>query len=265
MRALWLIFASILLVLPSVGAFNVEPAINSGVSSLLANQNPDGSWGRSFDFLSTAFATAALENLGYNLSEERRFLIARANSTEELALVYFATGDVALRDALLQRQSSDGSWGGVSTTSLVVITLSEQNYSGAELERAVAYLLAEQGEDGGFGSIKDTALAALALGSAGANASAVEKALFWLEARQHADGGFGYTVETALASLALALSPGHVNASIMATVYLKSVQNTDGGWGIEDGEESRAYSTALALLALSLHNESAPFTERRDS
>ncbi len=232
--------------------------LDEGTAWLLKEQNPDGSWGRSLDFLSTAFATAALESLGYSMQDERALLVSGASSTEELALAYFATGDAALRDELLRRQESGGGWGGVATTSLVLIALAGQNYSGAELDSAAAYLLAEQGEDGGFGSVKDTALAALALSGAGANTSAVERALNWIEARQHADGGFGYTVEAALASLALALSPEHVNASLLAANYLKSTQNRDGGWGIEEGAESRVYPSALALLALSLHNQSAP-------
>jgi Mg-chelatase subunit ChlD/prenyltransferase beta subunit len=258
MRSLWLLFVLMISALPSVNAADVGDAINAGVNWIVANQNPDGSWGRSFDALSTAFATVALENLGYNLSEERHLLITRANSTKELALAYFATGDAALRDALLQSQSDDGSWGGVATTSLVLIALAEQNYSGTEIDGAVAYLLAQQSSDGGFGSVKDTALAALALSRAGANASAVEKALSWLEARQQSEGSFGYTTDTALASLVLSLSPEHVNASISAVEYLKGVQNRDGGWGIEEGAESRVYPSAVAMLAISLYNQSAP-------
>ncbi|WP_456474591.1 prenyltransferase/squalene oxidase repeat-containing protein, partial [Candidatus Pyrohabitans sp.] len=257
MRSLWL-FTLLTLALPSVNAADAGDTINVGVNWIVANQNPDGSWGRSFDVLSTAFATVALENLGYNLTKERYLLIAKANSTKEFALAYFATGDVALRDSLLLNQSGDGSWEGVAATSLVVVALAAQNYSGVELESAVAYLLAQQNSDGGFGPVKDTALAALALSYANVSATTIEKALAWIEARQQSDGGFGYVTDTAFASLALALSPEHANASIRAVEYLKSAQNSDGGWGIEEDAESKVYPSAVATLAISLYNQSAP-------
>ncbi len=259
MRRTYLCVLPSLLVLISgpANAVPVEVAIEDGVNWLIENQNPDGSWGSEVDLLSTAFSINALEELGYNVTEDKMVLLAD-NYTElkDVSLVYLATDDGDLKNLLLSSQDTDGSWVDVSTTSVVLIVLSKSGYSGVEVDNAIQFLEESQNRDGSWGSwgeggyTKETALAAYALMKSGVEDNSTKKAINWLVSHQRVDGSWTYIPDTAFALLALNLSGNFTNETKMAADFLNNVQNLDGGWGTSEGQDSRIYPSAISVLAL---------------
>jgi len=191
----------------SLHASSVEDSIFNGTTWLIDNQNPDGSWGKEVDLASTAFSIKALESLGHDVSMDKQLLLSQDyNDSKELALVFFATRDSNTRSTLLARQSPDGSWEDISTTSLVTVSLADSGYFGGELTDATNYLRHNQNPDGSWGKegyTKETALATWALIKAGINDNTTIKGANWLANAQRTDGSWGYMTDTAFALLAL--------------------------------------------------------------
>jgi len=182
-------------------ARRIDSIINAGgdastlVASLVALQNPDGGWGSSRNFVSsasdTALALQALERAGYS----NREVIGRG--------VIF----------LKSRRNPDGGWGnspGISAVQptaaavLLFSSLKNEFVLEDELQGAVTWLKQKQNLDGGFGAspstVYETALAIMAIREAGAEAELTNKGVTYLLSQQSANGSwFDSPFQTALA------------------------------------------------------------------
>lgn len=168
---------------------------------------------------------------------------------------------------LQSTQSSDGSWGSISTsssgivptTALVVETLHLLEASPSPQQIAGREFLATQ-------SLDETELLArriLALLGTGSSVPSDADRLLGTQnlitlASFSSDGGwggagmFGSTIlDTSLATVALAGAGATGSPSLLsASGYLLAVQNEDGGWGLASGKASRVYDSSWAVRAM---------------
>jgi Tol biopolymer transport system component/subtilase family serine protease/fibronectin type 3 domain-containing protein len=257
---------------PPVSPRELPPDINDGVTWLMNNQQPDGSWmdsnltaGRD-----TAESVFALGNFDFaEQSYSAGHLWLETNDPENTAglsrnLSAYAKAGLdasSLVSELLSRQNPDGGWGSgegylsnATDTAAALRSLSDGgNVDEVAIAKTVEYLKAAQNPDGGWGGggrsvIEDTAHALTAFNEYKTGYQLDEhlsRGVAWMIDRQNADGGFGNSpstvYDTALAVLTLREFevPNEVNGD--ALDYLLGLQSEDGSW------HESPYETALAI------------------
>ena len=262
-------------------AYSQGVAIEDGLASLYATQNPDGSWGGPENaingvFPSTTTAVDALKLLETPPSNNQTSAIQYLVNGELNVTDYFsrrivsltATGNDTSPDinSLLALQNSDSGWGGAegfgsnnldTALALMALAAAGSSESGA-IFGAISYLLSSQNTNGGWGlTMGDRSeiyftvkiiQAFLTQAQTLELANAVAGGTSFLIDHQNADGGFGEsgsTVwETSLSFLVLSMTSGDITAKLNAIDYLLNSQLTNGSWNDDP------YSTALALQAI---------------
>jgi len=276
----------LILFLVPMPAYAFSPNIESGISWLSANQNPDGSWGSNADLAildtSTVLDTFKSLNIGSPAySNGVTWLSSQAPLSTDFISRRVISLSIAGVDvssdlsALVNIRSSNGGWGGdadysatIIDTALALQALKAANYSDQNvINAALGFLLATQNPDGGWGfypaacstcqtdpsNVYMTAMVSGTLQQFTPTTSlvkAINKATDYLVAHQNTDGGFGTSqstiYETALTYIALVGVTTDETVLGKAANHLTSQQLADGSW-LDD-----PYATALAIKALYL-------------
>lgn len=270
------------LVRPTLLPSNPEP-VGRGLSWLLANQNPSGSWARSarLEVLETTTVVNTLLVLGAaspQVTHALAWLTAQPTpSTDFLArkiiTLTLLNQDVAsLVDALkAQMISIPGllpGWGLSDVygrdpvdTALALEALRRSQATGVNVSGILSTLFnILQNPDGGWGigdeTPSDVSVTAQVLVAvepyktwSGVQAK-IDAGVAWLVTKQQPDGGFGNAgstvYETALSVLALHTLRVQQTAVMQAVALLNAQQRLDGSWN------ASAYETALAVRALAV-------------
>lgn len=220
--------------LPPVTPRTLPPNIEDGVSWLMNNQRPDGSWMdlpqtagrdtaeavqllRNFDAADQSYANGLLWLAGVdadNIDYLAREIDVLANAGENSA---------ALLNKLVSKQNPDGGWGSDGVymsnpidTSFALKGLSATGLADAAVvAKAVEYLKSKQNSDGswssdfGHGDVEATASVLSAFNAYRKNyalENEIVKAVAWLIQRQNTDGGFGNSPSTVYHTAAALLS-----------------------------------------------------------
>ena len=211
-------------------------SINNGLNWLLANQNPDGSWGLqgNLTLLNTTEAMNTLKYLGYtgtNYTEGVNWVSSyTATSTDEIARETISLIGAGIFvsvpiNTLTGYMNPDNGWGigelfssDILDTALALEALRAVNYSDqATISNAVLYLVTKQNSDGGWGfyagddsNVYMTAMVLQVFDGLKATYNLtfpISNAAQYLLSHQNSDGGFGSSTstvyETALSFLAL--------------------------------------------------------------
>ena len=240
-------------------------AINTGRSSIINNQNSNGSWSNLPRLAGSGSYTV--------LTAESIFSIKNklSSTSEQLAVN-------AGSNFLTSQQLQDGGWSyilgvsisGLNETENVLIGLLQVGLTPTSrtISRGLSYLNAKQSVDGGFGNTEQTAYASIIYKLAGAAYQGkLAQTITWLKANQNPDGGWGsmlgYTSTTENTSWALiAFSYAGESGIEVAkgAFWLLAAQNEDTGWGAIIGVPmSNDSSTAMSVWALSLAKYSLGF------
>jgi len=225
-------------------------SINNGLNWLLANQNPDGSWGLqgNLTLLNTTEAMNTLKYLGYtgtNYTEGVNWVSSyTATSTDEIARETISLIGAGIFvsvpiNTLTGYMNPDNGWGigelfssDILDTALALEALRAVNYSDqATISNAVLYLVTKQNSDGGWGFY------------AGDDSNVYMTAMV-LQVFDGLKATYNLTVPIS-----------------NAAQYLLSHQNSDGGFG---SSTSTVYETTLSFLALlgSGQGQALPYSRR---
>lgn len=253
----------------------IPPNINDGVTWLMNNQRPDGSWMdlpqtmerdtaetvlvlKDFDFAQTNYSNG-LQWLNGTYSENLDYLSRKIE-----ALVQSGQGVWTLITDLVSRQNPDGGWGSTKyylsnpeDTSFALKSLALTGYQDqTTMAKAIEYLKSKQNTDGGWGgddegsSVQVTANALLssnAYRTAFSLEEQITRGTTWLIQRQNGDGGFGNSPSTVYDTAIAVLSLKELGASSEiinpGLNYILRRQSEDGSWN------GSPYETALALRA----------------
>jgi len=247
-------------------------SINEGVTWLLSNQNPDGSWSEEPRiYLDTYTALEALFHLNVNNAQISQAVswvsIQNSSTSDDLAhrvlLLSLAGEDTTTAlTTLLTFKNTDNGWGtdndfssDVLDATLALQALKAVNYSDLEtISYALFYLTSNQNSDGGLGFFPEnesnvymTALVLTTLQQFSLTtdlATAINKATDYLINQQLADGSWRSIYETSLSYIALVGVTTDNTVLGNAVNYLIASQLLNGSWNDDP------YSTALALRAL---------------
>lgn len=267
---------------PVTGVGDPAP-VDRGITWLLSNQNPSGSWGRhpSLELLETATAVDTLRVFGVSsttVSRATSWLAAQPARNSDFLARKISTlnrmnQDVGSLTFELQKQiipiaDLSPGWGltvfhgrDPLDTALALDALQLSRASGVNVDGILSTLFnILQNSDGGWGVGDDTpsdvnvtahVLPALEPRSSFSSVRArIDLAVTWLMTQQHADGGFGNSestvYETALTAFALHTLDRQPAAVQQAVDFLITRQLPDGSWN------GNAYETALAVRAIGL-------------
>jgi hypothetical protein len=274
-----ILFLSALLALIPIAAAAQQQEIDAGVTWLLSDQNPSGSWGdpELTELRDTMVIADVLKQLGqtdaqyaYAISFIENILPENTDYVARKASILTQEGiDVSeLTDELVAAKRPEGGWGASSQytadnldTALALRALKLADYPDAMMVGVAAGFLTEnQNTDGGWGfspnyesNVYVTAMVLSVLAELKDTydlEAPINNGAAYLLTKQNADGGFGASpstvYETALTLEALVASGADIFAEApLAASYLISTQLPEGSW------DEDPYDTALAIRALS--------------
>ena len=259
-----------------------ENAISKAVDWLNANQNGDGSWGKSdVSFIDTSEVSDYITKnniLTDNLERSKAWMETVQIPNNDVAarvLPFVKDSDryTATKDILIKNQNEDGGWGiysgyesDVLDTELVLNALNNDNtIEKSVLQNAVSYIISRQHQDGSW-SFQDnedpvislTARIAITLNSFQKTSGIVsdelqtsmQKAGEYLISVQKADKTWGTdkdSITDTLLSYRAVLETEGLDFVDGVDTAIINIQDTDGSW------YDSPYITALALKAIKEH------------